>query len=130
MGLERILPKLALIGFLAFNGCKLEAPNEITVKNEPRGEIVGTVTWDFNGDGIYTGASGASIERFNPGGGPPDVRNAGVNGGYSYHDVPIGTYVMRAMKITYSPYTVWEEWADATVTKGNVSTINFMLKKK
>ena len=121
---------ISLMGILSFNGCKIEGPSEVTVKNEPRGEIVGTVTWDPDGDGVYTAAAGASIERFNPGGGAPAVTSAGINGGYSYHDVPIGTYSMRTMEIIHSPYTVWQKWEDVSITKGNVSKVDSVLEKR
>lgn len=115
--------------FFLFNSCQVGVDGDITVKKEPVGEIVGKVLWDPDEDGIYTGISGATVQRFS-GHWPSPITETATGGGYSFHEVPIGTYSLRGLKIVRSPsYSVWEEWESASVTKGNVTNMDIFLKR-
>jgi hypothetical protein len=119
-----------LAGFFSFKNCKeVDVTGDITVKQESYGEIVGSVLWDPDKDGVYTTVAGATVERYPPGGGMPERVTTGTGGGFSFHNVPIGTYNLRGLEIVYSPtYSVWEKWTDASVTKGNVTRVDLNLE--
>ncbi|MEX2017054.1 MAG: hypothetical protein WD876_01125 [Candidatus Pacearchaeota archaeon] len=125
---------MVLTGILFNASCKQESPNEITVKEEHRGGIVGKVTWDYNRDGIFTGVSGARIIRTGPdypgyGLFEWQITETTTGGVYSYPDVPIGTHSLSAKVIIPTPYSVWSGSTGAAVTKGNVTTANIQLRQ-
>ena len=121
-----------LVGSL-YSGCKVDLTGDVTVKEESFGEIVGNVFWDYDGDGVYTGISGADVECSPSTGGVYDDRMSTTTtsgGAYSFHDVPIGTYYMRGLKIVNHPeYSVWSKSTGASVTKGDVTKTDMILER-
>ena len=124
-----------LIGFF-LPGCKvitLSGDLTIHIEEESVGEIIGYLSADIDGDGIYTiGLDNVTVSLFGAESGSIDLwwllRNPtytvkSVFGIFSFHDIPVGTYELGvAYKIipTDDPYLGYEV---VTVTKDNITDV-------
>lgn len=135
---RKLLVYTGLIGSLSL-GCKMEGPVDVNLGKQPGGELVGRVMWDPDGDGSYEGASGAGVSL---GGGVPYGSCAAhtgrylceitsSDGGFSFHDIPEGTYRIVAGKIinNSSTYGVFDCFTDVTITKQNVTQMGNLKMK-
>lgn len=121
----------ALLSLLNLS-CKTDITGNLTVKEESFGEIVGNVFWDPDGDGVYTGISGTSVECSPSEGGLYEDRKRTTStsgGAYSFHEIPIGTYYIKGLKIVDYPYAVWSKSTGASVTKGDVTEADIILER-
>lgn len=98
-------------------------PDEVTIKEEDVGQIIGKVIWDYDGDGVYETIDGIQVWSYQ-GKTQISVIHTEASGLYTFIEMPIGSYTITAKKGTSERggiYTQnWQNKVGVVVTKGDV----------